>query len=115
MKQEQVSTKIAGIDVGKDFLDTAVHGLDEQVQVTRDASGLRKLMKWLRARSVFRVGLEATGGYEQAVVAALNAAGFEVVLHQPLEVRLFARLKRGNHETPRPLWEREGPMRSMGG
>ena len=25
---------------------------------------------------------------------ALEAAGFEVVIHQPLEVRLFARLKR---------------------
>ena len=94
MKQEQVSTKIAGVDVGKDFLDAAVHGLEDQIQVARDPAGLSKLIKWLRARSVFRVGLEATGGYEQAVIAALNAAAFEVVLHQPLEVRLFARLKR---------------------
>ncbi len=49
---------------------------------------------WLRARRVGRVGLEATGGYERKVRAALEAAGFEVVVHQPLEVRLFARLKR---------------------
>ena len=49
---------------------------------------------WLRARRVGRVGLEATGGYERKVRAALEAAGFEVVVHPPLEVRLFARLKR---------------------
>lgn len=40
------------------------------------------------------MGLEASGGYERDVRSALEAAGFEVVVHQPLEVRLFARLKR---------------------
>ena len=35
-----------------------------------------------------------SGGYERAARLALEAAGFEVVLHQPIEVRLFARLKR---------------------
>jgi hypothetical protein len=29
MKQAEVSTKIAGVDVGKRYLDAAVHGLDE--------------------------------------------------------------------------------------
>jgi len=43
---------------------------------------------------VGRVGLEATGGYERGVRLALEAAGFEVVVHQPLEVRRFAQLKR---------------------
>ncbi len=41
-----------------------------------------------------RVGLEATGGYERKVRQALEQAGFEVVVHQPIEVRRFAQLKR---------------------
>ena len=40
------------------------------------------------------MGLEASGGYERAVAEALRAAGFEVVVHQPAEVRAFAKFKR---------------------
>lgn len=94
MKQSKDSTKIAGVDVGKRHLDAAVHGLEDHIQVSNDAAGLSELMVWLKARAVGRVGLEASGGYERAAVQALGAAGFQVVLHQPLEVRLFARLKR---------------------
>jgi transposase len=94
MEQSQSNTKIAGIDVGKRFLDVAAHGLEDETQVENGPEGHAALICWLRARRVGRVGLEATGGYECRVRAALEAAGFEVVVHQPLEVRLFARLKR---------------------
>jgi transposase len=94
MEQVQSNTKVAGVDVGKRRLDVAVHGLEDQAQVGNDLAGFSELIGWLRARDVGRVGVEATGGYERAVRAALEAAGFEVVVHQPLEVRLFARLKR---------------------
>ena len=94
MEQVQSNTKIAGIDVGKHRLDVAVHGLDEQIEAANGAEGFSDLIAWLKARNVGRVGLEATGGYERGVRAALEAAAFEVVVHQPLEVRLFAKLKR---------------------
>ncbi|MEP6968706.1 MAG: IS110 family transposase [Pseudomonadota bacterium] len=94
MKQHQSTRKIAGVDVGKLRLDAAVHGLDELIQVANGPAGFAELISWLRAREVVRVGLEATGGYERALRAALEAAAFEVVVHQPIEVRLFARLKR---------------------
>ena len=94
MEQLQSNTKIAGIDVGKRVLDVAAHGLEDATQVQNSPEGHAALVGWLRARRVGRVGLEATGGYERGVRAALEAAGFEVVAHQPLEVRLFARLKR---------------------
>lgn len=94
MKQHQSTRKIAGVDVGKLTLDAAVHGLDELIQVANSSAGFAELISWLGARQVVRVGLEATGGYERAVRAALEAAAFEVVVHQPIEVRLFARLKR---------------------
>jgi transposase len=94
MEQGQITTKIAGVDVGKARLDAAVHGSDELTQVSNSPAGCSELIAWLRARQVGRVGLEATGGYERGVRGALEAAGFEVVVHQPIEVRLFAKLKR---------------------
>lgn len=94
MEQVKSNTKIAGIDVSKLKLDVAAYGLEDLGQVANDGAGFLALGVWLRARGVTRVGLEATGGYERAVVAWLHAEGFEVVVHQPLEVRLFARLKR---------------------
>jgi transposase len=94
VEQRQSNTKVAGIDVAKSKLDVAAHGLDEVVQVANDGSGFERLGQWLLAQGVGRVGLEATGGYERALVSWLQAHDFEVVVHQPLEVRLFARLKR---------------------
>lgn len=94
MQRTKSSTKNAGIDVGKRWLDAAVHGCIETVRHGNDASGIGVLIGWLKGQSVTRVGLEASGGYERQVRQALEAAGFEVVVHQPIEVRLFARLKR---------------------
>ena len=94
MEQGQSNTKIAGIDVGKRQLDVAVYGHCDELQAANTAAGISELVAWLKAREVGRVGMEATGGYERAVRSALEAAGLEVVVHQPIEVRLFAKLKR---------------------
>lgn len=94
MGQPQSSTKVAGIDVGKRRLDAAVHGLEDDKTVDNSEAGVGELIGWLQAREVGRVGLEASGGYERGVREALEAAGFEVVVHQPIEVRRFAQLKR---------------------
>jgi transposase len=94
MEQAESSTKIAGIDVGKHQLDVAVHGLQDAMVSANTATGITELIVWLKAREVGRVGLEATGGYERKARAALEAAGFEVVVHQPLEVLRFGQWKR---------------------
>ena len=94
MERWESSTKIAGIDVGKRRLDVALYGQQETLVIDNDRAGIGRLIDWLASRGVVRVGLEATGGYERAVREALALAGLEVVVHQPLEVRLFARLKR---------------------
>jgi transposase len=94
MKRGKISTKCGGVDVGKHWLDAAVHGLEGTIRVPNSVAGVRELSAWLRDHGVKRVGLEASGGYERQACAGLAEAGFEVVLHQPLEVRLFARLKR---------------------
>lgn len=84
----------AGVDISKRRLDVALHGAQDELQVRNDAEGRAKLIAWLRERGIVRVGMEASGGYERALSKALAEAGFEVVLHQALEVRLFARLRR---------------------
>jgi len=94
MERAQSNTKVAGIDVGKRRLDISVHGLEDDLTTSNDGAAFEELIAWLKARGVGRVGLEATGGYERGVRAALDAAGLEVVVHQPLEVRRFAQLKR---------------------
>jgi len=94
MKRGKISTKCGGVDVGKHWLDAAAHGLAGTTRVPNSVAGVRELIAWLRGHGVGRVGLEASGGYERQACTGLAAAGFEVVLHQPLEVRLFARLKR---------------------
>ncbi|WP_415410996.1 IS110 family transposase, partial [Staphylococcus agnetis] len=92
MERVQRNTKIAGIDVGKAWLDAAIHGQDEPRRFSNDKAGIEALIAWLEEMAVKRVGLEATGGYERAARLGLEAAGLNVVVHQPLEVRLFARL-----------------------
>lgn len=94
MEQHQSNTKVAGVDVSKRTLDAAVHGASELAHVDNGDAGYSELIGWLKAREVGLVGLEATGGYERGVRQALEAAGLQVVVHQPLEVKLFAQLKR---------------------
>ena len=101
MDGNKSSTTIAGIDVGKRQLDAAVHGRSELYQAANDAAGWEMLVGWLGERGIKRVGLEATAGYERGIRGRLEAAGLEVVVHQPLEVKLFARLKRRRAKTDR--------------
>lgn len=94
MEQRKTITAVAGVDVGKLWLDAAINGGEAGVRFANDRKGIAELIGWLKAREVGRVGLEATGGYEREARQACAGAGLEVVVHQPAEVRLFARLKR---------------------
>lgn len=80
-----------GIDVSKDRLDVHVRPISEVFAVPRDGVGLATLCDRLKARSPALVALEATGGYETVVAAALAGAGLPVVVVNPAQVRSFAR------------------------
>jgi len=80
----------AGIDTGKHKLDAAIDGCAEQLQVDNIADGHVRLSAWLKHRRVKRVGIEASGGYEQDVVAHLRRDGFVIVVFQPGQVRAYA-------------------------
>jgi len=84
-------TKCAGIDTGKRKLDVALDGRASQVQVANTKDGHSELTEWLRRHDVGRIGIEASGGYEQAVVGQLRHDGFEVVVFQPAQVRAYAK------------------------
>src|ERR1700704_2602793 len=90
----------AGIDTGKHKLDVAMDGSSEQLQVDNAPEGYKVLSDWLRQHRVKRVGIEASGGYEQAVVAELRRKRFVVVVFQPAQVRAYAgfHLKRAKND-----------------
>jgi transposase len=83
----------AGIDTGKAKLDIAVYGRAGGWQVDNSLSGWRRLLAELAEAGVARVGIEASGGYERGVVAQLRAAGFTVMVLQPIQVRAYARVR----------------------
>jgi transposase len=80
-----------GIDVSKAQLDVAVLPDAECWEVRNEEAGIATLVERLRASAPILVVLEATGGYENAVVAALGAAGLPVVVVNPRQVRDFAK------------------------
>ena len=97
----QTSIPTAGIDTSKGKLDIAVHGRNGCWEVSNGLAGWRKLAQLLSKAGVKRVGIEATGGYERGVVEHLRAAGFVVLVLQPIQVKAFgrSRLRRAKNDT----------------
>ena len=78
-----------GIDVAKATLAVALRPSGEVFEVANSPAGHRALAQRLRKLTVERVLLEATGGYERAVMAALQAE-WPVVRVAPHRARSFA-------------------------
>jgi transposase len=87
------SEKYIGIDVSKDKLDVAIWGEKNGLEVGNSQRGIAKLVKYLLALRPKLIVVEATGGYEEAVVLALFAAGLPVALVSPQRVRQYAKAK----------------------
>jgi transposase len=79
-----------GIDISKDRLDVHVHPAGEAFVVARDGRGLEELVDRLRAIGPVLIGVEATGGFETIVAAALGGAGLPLVVLNPAQIRHFA-------------------------
>jgi transposase len=80
-----------GIDVAKAWLDVATSGEERVWRVSNDSDGITTLVADLAARAPQLVVLDATGGHETAVTAALVAAGLAVAVVNPRQVRDFAK------------------------
>jgi transposase len=79
-----------GIDVSKDRLDVHVRPSGEAYAVDRDGKGLEELVERLRTLAPSLIAVEATGGFETIVAAALAGAGLPLVVVNPAQVRHFA-------------------------
>jgi transposase len=80
-----------GIDVAKAHLDVAVGSGGQEWRVANQEEGVQEVVKRLQALSPALVVLEATGGLEVPLVAALAAAAIPTVVVNPRQVRDFAK------------------------
>jgi transposase len=91
MERSPAAPTFVGIDVAKDRLDVHLRPSEEAFAFSRDGAGLDALVERLVALRPALVVLEATGGFEVAVVGALAAAGLPLVVANPRQIRDFAR------------------------
>jgi transposase len=80
-----------GIDVGKAYLDVAVRPAGTHERLSNDEEGVARLVDRLRAARPTLVVLEATGGLEAPLTAALATVGLAVAVVNPRQVRDFAK------------------------
>jgi transposase len=85
------TSSYVGIDVAKDRLDVAVLGEKQAWQVENTKEGFQKLVPQMQKICPELIVVEATGGYQRAVVEALFRAGLAVAVVNPARVRQFAR------------------------
>ena len=91
MDEPRRVTTCVGVDVSKDRLDVHLRPSNEAFAVTRDGKGLENLIERLSALDVSLIVLEATGGFETTVAAALASAGLPLAVVNPRQIRDFAR------------------------
>ena len=84
---EQVTV---GIDVSQATLDVATYPTSEQWQTSNDDRGIGGLVERLTAAAPTLIVLEASGGCQTPVVAALASSGLPIVAVNPRQVRDFA-------------------------
>ena len=80
-----------GVDVAKAQLDVAVRPSGARWTVSHDEAGIPQLVARLKTQAPVMVLLEASGGLELPLVAALAAEAVPVVVVNPRQVRDFAR------------------------
>lgn len=82
-----------GIDVAKDKLDLAVLGEKTSSEATNTKKGISALVKKMCQLNPRLIVVEATGGYEEALVVCLFEAGLPVALVSPQRVRQYAKAR----------------------
>lgn len=80
-----------GLDISKDAVDVHVQPTGECFVAGTDEAALATVVQRVQAMAPTLVVLEATGGYEIPVAAALATAGLPVAVVNPRQIRDFAR------------------------
>ena len=84
-------SSFVGIDVSKAYLDVAFRPSGERLRVSNSESGIAELVARLSTMRPTLVVLEATGGYQAALVASLAIAKVATAVVNPRQVRDFAK------------------------
>jgi len=83
---------IIGVDVSKDFLDTAVVNANRpSLRFSNNPEGIAKLVAWAQEIAPFRIIFESTGHYHKEAVTSLQVASLNAVVVNPRQVRDFAK------------------------
>jgi len=90
-----------GIDFSQQTLAVATYPTNTVRGIPNDANHCQALANELSQQPVQLVLLEASGGFERAVVRALQQANVPVVIVPPQRARYFAKSLRGNLKTDR--------------
>jgi transposase len=85
------SSRFVGIDVSKDQLDIACRPEDTRWRVANDSTGIAQCLSQLRQLKPALIVLEATGGWQDALVAALAVSKLPVAVVNPRQIRDFAK------------------------
>jgi transposase len=80
-----------GIDVAKAKLDVATYPTERTASFPNDGPGIDQLIEYLQELEPTLVVLEATGGYERAIAAAVAVQGIAIAVVNPRQVRDFAK------------------------
>ena len=80
-----------GIDVAKARVDLAIRPAGDSLEVSNDEAGIAALVAQMQQLNPTALVLEASGGLELPLVAALAAASLPVVVVNPRQVRDFAK------------------------
>lgn len=92
--EQQIEGCFIGIDVSKMDLDIAQYGKQEVARYKNEPAGISSMVEAVSAISPIElIVVEASGGFEQALVGELAAASLPVVVVNPTRVRNFARAK----------------------
>jgi transposase len=85
------SSRFVGIDVSKDQLDMACRPEDTRWRVANDSTGIAQCLSQLRQLKPALIVLEATGGWQDALVAALAVSKLPFAVVNPRQIRDFAK------------------------
>jgi transposase len=83
--------RFIGIDVSQEVLDVHVRPDGTACSFANTPEGIAALLAWLKPLGPTLIVLEASGGYESAVLTTLSLGGLPVCLVNPKRVRDFAK------------------------
>lgn len=80
-----------GVDVAKETLDIAVHPRQKTKPFRNSEAGINGAVIYIKGLAPTLVVMEATGGLEMSLAAALGASGIPVAVVNPRQVRDYAK------------------------